>query len=34
MFYILSKYINLPLCEQNTQNIFNFINIRKNSLEY
>ena len=32
MFYNLSRYINLPLCERNTQKIFNFINIRKNSL--
>lgn len=31
MFYILSKYINL-LCERNTQKMFNFINIKKNSL--
>ena len=30
MFYILSRYINL--CERNTQKIFNFTNIRKNSL--
>ncbi|XP_061940004.1 farnesyl pyrophosphate synthase-like [Apis cerana] len=30
MFHILSRYINL--CERNKQKIFNFINIRKNSL--
>ncbi|XP_026300396.1 farnesyl pyrophosphate synthase [Apis mellifera] len=34
MSYILSRYINLPLCERNTQKIFNSINlnIRKSSL--
>ncbi|XP_043797713.1 farnesyl pyrophosphate synthase-like [Apis laboriosa] len=32
MFHILLKCMNLLLCERNTQKIFNFINIRKNSL--
>ena len=32
MFYILSRYINLSLCARNTQKIFNYLNIRKNSL--